>query len=190
MAGLTSGELRRILKEIDEEAILELGVGSRYSMVLAGGAAFVLSNLTSRNVTDVDVLRADGALLGIIARHRQLDFQVGIYADRIPRGFESRLVRIPLDVSAVDFYRPSTEDLAVMKLYSWRKQDQIDLLSPEMLAVIDMGLLERLVYDEDEAKASAIAPLVYRNMVGTYEEVFKPKARWALRKLGKQSGRV
>ena len=125
--------LKNLLLEIDEEIELEIGAGKRYSIVIVGGAAFMLSNLTDRNAThDVDVLRADKAVQGVLARHRQFNTQVQVYADKLPKGFEERLVRIP-----IDFFRPSTEDLAVMKLYSWRKQDQIDLTSPKMVEVYE-----------------------------------------------------
>ena len=169
--------LRELLLEIDEEVELEVGLGKRHSVVIVGGAAFVLADLTSRNAThDVDVLRVDEAIQGVLARHRQLNTQVQVYADRLPKGFEGRLVRIPLETTAVDFFRPSAEDLAVMKLYSWRKQDQIDLTSLEMLAELDFDLLDHLVHDEDKAKASSLVSLTYRRMVEVYEKEYKPKA--------------
>lgn len=177
MGAFSQERLKSLLLEIDEEAELEAGAGERYSVVIVGGAAFMLAELTGRNATrDVDVLRADEAIQGVLARHRQLNTQVQVYADRLPKGFEGRLVRIPIETAAVDFFRPSTEDLAVMKLYSWRKQDQIDLTSPEMLAELDFNLLDHLVYDEDEAKASSLTSLAYRKMVEVYEREFKPKA--------------
>lgn len=169
--------LRELLLEIDEEVELEVGLGKRYSVVIVGGAAFMLANLTDRNAThDVDVLRTDDAIQGVLARHRQLNTQVQVYADRLPKGFEERLVRIPLETATVDFFRPSAEDLAVMKLYSWRRQDQIDLTGPEMLAELDFNLLERLIYDENEARASSLTSLSYRKMVEVYEREYKPKA--------------
>ena len=52
---------------------LEVGPGKRHSVVIVGGAAFVLADLTGRNAThDVGVLRADEAIQGVLARHRQL----------------------------------------------------------------------------------------------------------------------
>ena len=169
--------LRELLLEIDEEVELEVGLGKRHSVVIVGGAAFFLADLTNRTAThDVDVLRADEAIQGVLARHRQLNTQVQVYADRLPKGFEGRLARIPIETAAVDFFRPSAEDLAVMKLYSWRKQDQIDLTSPKMLAELDFDLLDHLVHDEDEAKASSLTPLAYRKMVEVYEQEYRPKA--------------
>lgn len=177
MGAFSQERLRDLLLEIDEEVELEVGAEERYSIVIVGGAAFMLADLTGRNAThDVDVLRADEAIKDVLARHRQLNTQVQVYADRLPKGFGERLVKIPIETAAVDFFRPSTEDLAVMKLYSWRKQDQIDLTSAEMLAKLDFDLLDHLVYDENEAKASSLTSLVYRKMVEVYEREFKPKA--------------
>ena len=182
--------LRELLLEIDEEVELEVGLGKRHSVVIVGGAAFMLANLTCRNAThDVDVLRADEAIQEVLVRHRQLNTQVQVYADRLPKGFEGRLVRIPLETTVVDFYRPSTEDLAVMKLYSWRKQDRIDLTSPEMLAGLDFDLLDHLVHDEGEAKASSLTSLAYRKMVEVYEREYRPKAAKLAARAASKRGR-
>ena len=57
-----STDLMRILLEIDEEVLLELGSARRYSVVVVGGSALMLSRLTGRNAThDIDYLRADEA---------------------------------------------------------------------------------------------------------------------------------
>ena len=190
MGTFSQERLRDLLLEIDEEVELEVDTEGRYSIVIVGGAAFMLANLTGRNAThDVDVLRADEAIQGVLARHRQLNTQVQVYADRLPKGFEGRLARIPIETVAVDFFRPSTEDLAVMKLYSWRKQDQIDLTSAEMLAKLDFDLLDRLVYDESEAKASSLTSLTYRKKVEVYEREFKPKAAKLTTKAASKRGR-
>ena len=76
----------------------------------------------------------------------------------------------------VDSRHEVIEDLAVMKLYSWRKQDEEDLLNVCMLSSLDRSLLETLVYDEKEAKASSNTALLYNRMVETYEKSFLPRA--------------
>ena len=190
MGTFSQERLRDLLLEIDEEVELEVDTEGRYSIVIVGGAAFMLANLTGRNAThDVDVLRADEAIQGVLARHRQLNTQVQVYADRLPKGFEGRLARIPIETAAVVFFRPSAEDLAVMKLYSWRKQDQIDLMSAKMLAKLDFDLLDRLVYDDSDAKASSLTSLTYRKMVEVYEREFKPKAAKLATKAASKRGR-
>ena len=177
-------ELTEILRRIDDEAMLQYGTGQRFSVVVVGGSALMLSELTERRATrDIDLMSFDDPLTDIVARHRQLSSEVAIYADRLPRGFETRMQRMPVETRVVDFYCPCQEDLAVMKLYSWRKQDQLDLLSPQFLESLDMELLDHLVHGEDGAKASSLTSLTYKNMVNTYDKKFKPRALLRLQRL-------
>ncbi|MBQ9020542.1 MAG: hypothetical protein IJ113_00805 [Eggerthellaceae bacterium] len=191
---LATENLIEILREIDEEATLELGESRRFQMIIVGGCALILSQLTQRTITrDIDALRCDASLAEIVARHLEVNTQVGVYADRLPAGFEGRLVRLPVESQIVDFYRPSNEDLAVMKLYSWRRQDRDDLLNESMLCSLDWSCLEKLIYGPGEAKASCGTKLVYERMVKTYEQDFLPHAARNARRAGfeqwKRSGR-
>ena len=64
---------------------------------------------------------------------------------------------------------PSTEDLVVMKLYAERPNDVQDIDAAAERGAIDWQLLDRLVYDQDESKASALSERRYQEMVGSYE---------------------
>ncbi|MGI6032757.1 MAG: DUF6036 family nucleotidyltransferase [Coriobacteriales bacterium] len=157
--------------QIDEEVLLELGVPSeRYRIVVVGGSALVLSSLTTRPATrDIDVLETDVRIQEILNRYAMVNSRVSAYADEIPFGFEDRLVEIALDTRAVQYFRPSVEDLAVMKLYALRPNDLSDLKSPEFLARIDWVTLRHLVYDPDEAPASALSERRWREMADSFE---------------------
>ncbi|MBQ9042812.1 MAG: hypothetical protein IJ111_08350 [Eggerthellaceae bacterium] len=161
-----------LLLTIDEEATLALGAkGQRYPVVIVGGSAFLLHDLTNRPTThDVDVLSCHAALRDVLANYAAVNGSVAAYADQIPYNFEDRLVKLDLPTKAVDFMTPSVEDLAVMKLYGWRPSDQQDLESPAMLDAIDWDELDRLVRDPDEAQASALSHRRYREMVSVYED--------------------
>lgn len=164
--------LEKLLLTIDEEATLSLGErGRRYPVVIVGGSAFLLRDLTSRPAThDVDVLSCHAALRDVLANYAAVNGAVSAYADHIPYNFEDRLVSLDLPTKTIDFLTPSIEVLAVMKLYGWRPNDQQDLESPAMLDKIDWEKLDHLVYDSDEAIASALSPRRYREMVSLYEE--------------------
>ena len=164
--------LVELLLTIDEEATLLLGgQGKRYPVVIVGGSAILLHDLTNRPTThDIDVLSCHAALRDVLANYAAVNGAVAAYADQIPFNFEDRLVRLDLPTETVDFMTPSIEDLAVMKLYGWRPNDQQDLESPAMLDAIDWDKLDRLVRDPDEAAASALSPRRYREMVGIYED--------------------
>lgn len=170
MENLDKSRLFEMLRRIDREASLVLPNGcERCSVIIVGGSALLLSDLTSRKVTyDVDVLSFDGRLRDILADYRAVNGAVAAYADQIPYNFEDRLVRIPIETEVVDFYTPSAEDLAVMKLYGLRPVDEADLNSPEFLCSINWDLMDDLVLGPDEAKASAVVERRYEAMVRAY----------------------
>lgn len=164
--------LVELLLTMDEEATLLLGTGGRrYPVVIVGGSAFLLRDLTNRPTThDVDVLSCHSALRGVLANYAAVNGAVSAYADQIPYNFEDRLVRLDLPTKTIEFLTPSVEDLAVMKLYGWRPNDQQDLENPAMLAAIDWERLDGLVYGPDEARASALSPRRYQEMASIYED--------------------
>lgn len=165
-------QLLSILRKIDEEASLILGdTGRRYPVIIVGGSAFLLNDLTSRPTThDIDVLSYHEALRGILANYHAFNSAVSAYMDQIPYNFEDRLVNVDIDTNTIVFLTPSLEDLAVMKLYGWRPPDQEDLENKQFLSKLDWDKLNKLVYDPDEAKASALSLKSYREMVIQYEE--------------------
>ncbi len=156
---------------IDEEASLLYGeMEFKHRVVIVGGAAFLLHDLTARNMThDIDVLMADEQIRDIISHYPNVNRSVASYTDQIPYGFEGRLVLLDLQTKAVEFATPCVEDLVVMKLYADRPADLLDIDGAAEKGLVDWGLLERLVYDADEAPASALAPRRYREMVDAYE---------------------
>ena len=102
-------DLISALLGIDEEAWLLLGDRlPRLRVVVVGGAAFMLRDLTARRVThDIDVLQADEAVRAIIANYPQVNEQVRAFSDQIPYNFEDRLVTIPIPSKAIEFLTPA-----------------------------------------------------------------------------------
>lgn len=147
-------------------------------MVVVGGAAFLLRDLTSRTVThDIDVYMADGAVRDVMANYPNVNGAVAAFADQIPYNFEDRLVSLDLPTKAIDYVTPSTEDLIIMKLYAQRPNDMQDIESAANRNLIDWNLLERLVRDPSEAAASALSERRYKEMVSAYECFIERNAR-------------
>ncbi len=159
------------LLSLDEEALLSFEeTGKKPAVVIVGGAAFMLKDVTRRGVThDIDILQADRAIREILSHYPNINGTVAAYMDQIPYNFEDRLEVLDIGAKAITFLTPSTEDMAVMKLYAERPQDIQDLDSASASGQIDWALLERLVYDPDEAQASALSERRYREMVGAYQ---------------------
>ena len=172
--------LKRMLLDVDEEAFLALGpLPVRPKVVIVGGSALMLRDLTSRPAThDVDVLEADAELERIFSHYPAINASVAAHADEIPYNFESRLTRLDLPTQLIDYLTPSLEDLVVMKLYAWRPNDIADLTSSALLAALDWELLEHLVYDEDESRASTLSERRWHEMTLAYEQ-FKKGAEHA-----------
>lgn len=171
-------DLTDLLLNLDEEASLVLANQNLNPyVVLVGGAAFLLRDLTSREGTlDVDVLEAENSVRNLLKNYPEINGAVAAYSDQIPYNFEDRLVPLELGTSTIQFVSPSTEDLVVMKLYAARPNDLQDVQSAAINNKIDWKLLEHLVYDKDEAKASCLSERRYKEMVIEYEE-FKREFR-------------
>ncbi len=164
-------ELEKTLLDLDEEAWLLYGeITPKPCIVIVGGAAFLLRELTTRTVThDIDVLMADSQIREVISHYPNINGAVASFSDQIPYNFEDRLTRIAVPSKTIDFMTPSTEDLIVMKLYAERPNDLQDIDGAAMQGLIDWDLLEKLVYDPNEAQASILAERRYHEMVDAYE---------------------
>jgi hypothetical protein len=95
--------------------------------------------------------------------------RVNAYLDCIPFNFEDRLQEVVIGNTRLRYYVPSLEDLVVMKIYGLRENDEKDLSSESVLAALDWQRLESLVYDKDEAPASALSERRYREMVENFK---------------------
>ncbi|MDM8300284.1 DUF6036 family nucleotidyltransferase [Collinsella tanakaei] len=172
MWDLNSTRLKELLTDLDEEAYFALGASEeKMPLVIAGGSAFILHEVTNRPVThDVDILNADSRLKGIIRNYPELNGDIAAFCDAIPYNYENRLVALDIVTRAIGYYVPSLEDLAVMKLYAWRPNDIADLTNPSFLQQIDWDMLEHLVFNDHEAKASCLSERRYLEMVATYRQ--------------------
>lgn len=170
MHELGISRLTRILLQIDEEAYLTLSEPAfKPAVVIAGGSALMLSKLTKRPSThDIDLLQYDGRLQKILKAYRMVNSSIVAYADQIPYNFEDRLILLEIGSKFIDYFVPSQEDLAVMKLYGWRPNDIEDLESPSFLDALNWSLLDKLVFSDDEARASSLSPRRYEEMATLY----------------------
>lgn len=175
MEEMGGGVLRALLMRFDEEASLMLDEHDRsYGAVIVGGAALMLQGLTDRPVThDIDFIGISVELLPIMKEYRAMNLHAATFADNLPYNYEDRLVELDLHTRAVRFLSPSLEDLAVMKLCSFRPNDQSDLESAALLRHLDWGRLDYLVRDPGEAAASIMSERQYQELLYQYREYRK-----------------
>lgn len=164
-------ELRKTLLSIDEEASLLFdNQTERLDIILVGGGALILRELTGRTVThDIDVFEMNARLREIISHYPEVNENASVYCSQMPYNYPDRLHELDIPTQLVRYLTPSLEDLAVMKLYAYRPNDIADLNSEEFLKALDWELLDRLVKDPDEALASTPSERSYSEMVCAYE---------------------
>lgn len=160
---MDKNELIAKLHRVDEDAFFANPdqPQRRSAVVVIGGSALLLCDLSSKPTTvDVDIFQiaADNAARSALLSDPTFNTQSCVFCQNIPYNFEDRLQRIELDTLAIDYFVPSPEDLAVMKLYRWSPMDETDLSSPAFLERINWDLLDKLVFDPEEAEASRSAP--------------------------------
>ena len=117
-----------------------------------------MHDVSAKQVTkDVDILEIELAARQVLLNDPDFNMGCQAYCMCIPYNFDQRLMEIDLGLTTLRVLTPSLEDLAVMKLYRWEAPDISDLTNPEFIKRIDLELLDRLVYDPNEAVASRIA---------------------------------
>lgn len=166
------------LAKIDEELffVLEVLPEPKPTIIVIGGAALIISDLSSKQVTkDIDIFHAEHIAAETLYADPDINAASQTFACNLPYNYRDRATDVtPASFRVLRVLVPSPEDLAVMKLYRWEEPDKADLLSPEYLAVLDWDLLDHLVFDEDEAAASRIAlpdnDREFRQMLRNYDE--------------------
>lgn len=171
--------LTDLLLTVDEEySLAEPADARRPRVIIIGGSAFMLRDLTLRPSThDVDILSAESAVRAIMGNYPEINGAASAYMDQIPYNFEDRLVLLEIGSKRIDFMTPSTEDLIVMKLYAQRTHDIQDIEDAIAQGKVNWDLLEKLVYDPGEAKAAALVSRRYDEMVDAFARLRERHAR-------------
>ena len=136
------------LKKIDEDVFFSgSGLGEkRASVVIVGGSALLLHDLSAKQVTkDVDVYAVEGEIREALLSDPDFNMGCQAYAMCMPYNFDQRLVEVDLGLMAMRVLTPSLEDLAVMKLYRWEAPDIADLTDPAFIEKVDTMRMEHKV---------------------------------------------
>jgi len=169
------------LIDLDEEAYLlfsgeERVPAQRFKVIVVGSSSLIIKELIIRATNDTDILEAPAQLMPLLEKYH-MNTRVVAYLDSFSYNFEDRLELLPIAGRIIDYYSPSLEDLLISKLYRNEKYDLEDYKSILASTSLNWELLERLVYDENEARASMMIPRHYEDMVYAYrafkEEYFK-----------------
>ena len=168
MESMLKEDLMQRLVELDEEASLLFENLQRLHLIIVGGGALVLMELIPRGTHDIDALDVSRQLYDLLF-HYDINTNVQTYINNFPYNYEDR-TQLIFSGKIIDFYTASLEDIVIAKLYSYRDTDYEDITSPKVLNAINWQLLKELATKEDEAKASAINNIRYREFLHNFEE--------------------
>ena len=157
------------LRLFDKEAKVLIKHSVKPRVIIMGGSAFILMGQTDRATRDIDVLSVPREL-GKLLESYEMSLAVNAYADCLPYNYEDRLIPLDMGDTCLEYLAPSLEDLVITKLYGLRDPDIEDITGEAVLVNINWKLLEKLVYDKDEAPASALSERRYKEMVRAFEE--------------------
>ncbi len=161
------------LRDFDAAAKERIGqIEPKPRVVIMGGSALLLLGRLDRVTHDIDILTVPRELNELIVKY-DMNSGVKAYIDCLPYNYEDRLVIIDIGDTCLEYLTPSLEDLVVTKLYGMRPPDIEDLRSEEIVEKMDWELLEFLVFDKDEAKASSLSERRYIEMTKSFMQYKK-----------------
>ena len=171
MSLMMRDDLIERLKGLDEEASLLFDSAERLHLIIVGGGALVLMEMIPRGTHDIDALDVSKQLQDLLQQY-DINTNVQTYINHFPYNYEERIHPL-LHGKSIDFFTASLEDIVIAKLYSYRDTDYEDITNPMVLKALNWDLLRKLAVDEGEAKASALNPVRYKEMLHSFEEYEK-----------------
>lgn len=131
------------LKALDEDAVLVLP--HRISMVIVGGSALILGNYVSRTTQDIDVINRFPEKLQSILESHDINNRSNAFADCLAENYQDRLIKLDIETKMIDYYLLSLEDLVIMKLYSDRPNDYLDITNANTIVNLNWNLLDEII---------------------------------------------
>jgi len=154
---------------LDEDTSYIFSENIRFRMVIVGGSALLLNEFIERSTYDIDVLIVSCELVQLLSKY-DIDNRTSIYLFNFPYNFEDRLVKLDIGGRRIDFYTVSLEDIVISKLYSSRVKDSIDIENELVLIHLDWELIDKIIMDENEVKASSLNDRTFSELFHSYEE--------------------
>lgn len=176
MQDLSREALLDRLMRFDEEAALRHGTNTRFSIVIVGGGALLLTGMIPRMTHDIDALTISRELYSFMGAY-DINAHVSAYMDAFPAGVMDRVQLLPdIHGKVIDFFTASLEDIVIAKIHAYRDPDVADIESPSVLQSLDWEQLHILAGEESQIVAlNERAYQEFRSRFGEYERRFRPK---------------
>lgn len=168
-------EILEVLLKFDsdaKEALNEEYVNAE--MIIVGGSAFILLELTQRETTyDIDYYKASPSLTDVLEKYPVMNGQFAAHSNSLPYNFEDRLVELNIGSKFVNYFVPSLEDLVITKIRAWREPDITDITSINVTSKLNWKKLFNIATSIEECTTLAAQTEQYKEMIYCLKEFAK-----------------
>ena len=142
---MDKNELTDKLIALDEEVSMVYSSDNRITMTIVGGGALLLQGYLNRITLDIDLIDVYYPILAPILDKYDVNYRSNAFSDCLAENYSSRLVKVNLNTRIIDYFTLSLEDLVIMKLFSSRGKDHIDIREKEVLNNLNWDKLEEII---------------------------------------------
>ena len=100
-----------------------------------------------------------------------INSRVNAFSDNLAENYEDRIEKLDLKTKSLTFYTLCLEDLFLMKLYSDRKKDYLDITNDNFLSQINWDLIDKIIADGE--LDNTFNEKKYRSFLQKYENFKK-----------------
>ena len=163
-------ELIEKLLQTDEEISLLSNSDFKVDVIIAGGSALIIRDIIFRQTPDIDVIGLYKGMEFIFNKYN-INSRVNAFSDNLAENYEDRIEKLDLKTKSLTFYTLGLEDLFLMKLYSDRKKDYLDITNDNFLSQINWDLIDKIIADGE--LDNTFNEKKYRSFLQKYENFKK-----------------
>ena len=164
-------ELIEKLISLDEEVSMIFQIPEKIKMTVVGGGALILQNVLNRSTMDIDLIDVYFPALFPLMEKYDINCRSNDFSDCLAENYCDRLIKLDIKTKAIDYYLLSLEDLVIMKLFSDRERDRIDIRNEEVVNNLNWELLDKII-SSGEADVS-FNTARYKDFLKKYEDYRK-----------------
>ena len=155
-------ELIQTLLKADEEVSMITNSEFKANIIIAGGSALIIRDVIFRQTPDIDIIGLYKGMEFIFDKYN-INARVNAFADNLAENY--------LNTKALDYYTLSLEDLFIMKFYSDRRKDYLDIIDENFITKLNWDKIDKIIADGE--LDNTFNDRKYKDFLKKYEEFKK-----------------
>ena len=163
-------ELIQTLLKADEEVSMITNSEFKANIIIVGGSALIIRDVIFRQTPDIDIIGLYKGMEFIFDKYN-INARVNAFADNLAENYEDRVEKLDLNTKALDYFTLSLEDLFIMKLYSVRRKDYLDIIDENFITKLNWDKIDKIIADGE--LDNTFNDRKYKDFLKKYEEFKK-----------------